>query len=537
MLNSVFLFSLCSHGRRQVFSCLGIKCAVDYFVERGHKQITAFVPAWRKEMSNPNNQITDPHILKELEEMGYLVFTPSRRTDRKRIVSYDDRFIVRLAMETNGIILSNDYFRDLLKENESWRDTIENRVLPYTFVENFLMIPDDPLGAKGPTLDEFLTCSSVTEHPSCPKPEQSKSVTEKKMCKFYPKCTFGNKCAFRHPDGNLDTKEETPPPRRENLGTKVTFNDLHRVPAGSSYAHAVGNTAVDEPPRRESVTRVGYGEVPNKMMHQHSGGCLFSPHRHDIQTEQSSKNSVFAATRNQMPPAAGLLPRDSLVHSMSHSPSARHNSFPPTQQSMMYSGHLAQQHSGPLQQQQQQHSGPLSQQYNAHVSQQQHSGPLSQQHSGPLPPPYQADIRTSGGNYGMMHQQQPRQQQQHYMHQMHNPRPMMSHDPRYSQQPVNSYGHSMYPPGYALSHSMMCHPSGMNHRVAVPHHMAPYEHFERDSKPMMNDDHHSTLVKQATSLLQGLTSEPIEPKVRNVLAKNPSLTDLDAIIDRVLEMD
>ena len=184
-VNSVLLFSLCSHGRRQVFSCLGIKCAVDYFVERGHKRITAFVPAWRKETNNPNNQITDPHILKELEEKGYLVFTPSRRTDRKRILPYDDRFIVRLAMETNGIILSNDYFRDLLRENESWRDTIENRVLPYTFVENFLMIPDDPLGAKGPTLDEFLTCSNVTNHPSCPKPEQTKPAAEKKMCKFY----------------------------------------------------------------------------------------------------------------------------------------------------------------------------------------------------------------------------------------------------------------------------------------------------------------------------------------------------------------
>ena len=537
MLNSVLLFSLCSHGKRQVFSCSGIKYAVDFFVERGHKQITAFVPAWRKETNNPNNQIMDPHILKELEEKGYLVFTPSRRTDRKRILPYDDRFIVRLAMETNGIILSNDYFRDLLKENESWRDTIENRVLPYTFVENFLMIPDDPLGANGPTLDEFLTCSSVTEHPSCPKPEQSKPVSEKKMCKFYPKCTFGNKCAFRHPDGNLDTKEETPPPRRENLGTRVTYNDRHKVPAGSSYAHAVGNT-VDEPPRREPVTRVRYGDMPNKVMHQHSGGCLYSQHGHDRQAEPS-KNSMFAATRNQMP--SGLLPRDSLAPNMPHSPSARHNSFPPTgHQPMIYPAHLQQQHSGPLQQQ---NSGPLSQQHSAHMSQQ-HSGPLSQQHnahmsqqhSGPLHPPYQGDIHTSSGNYAMMHQQQQQQsRQQRYMHQMHNPRSIMSHDPRYSQQP---YSHNMYPTGYAATHSMVRCPSSMGQRVAMPHHhMTPYEHFERDSKPLTSDDHHSTLVKQATSLLQGLTSEPIEQKVKNVLAKNPSLTDLDAIIDRVLEMD
>ena len=523
-----FAFSLCSHGRRQVFSCLGIKCAVDYFVERGHKQITAFVPAWRKETNNPNNQITDPHILKELEEKGYLVFTPSRRTDRKRILPYDDRFIVRLAMETNGIILSNDYFRDLLRESESWRDTIENRVLPYTFVENFLMIPDDPLGAKGPTLDEFLSCNAVTNHPSCPKPEQSKPAAEKKMCKFYPKCTFGNKCAFRHPDdGDLETKEE-PPPRRESSSARGLYNDRHKTPAGISYAHVVGAT-VDEPPRREPVarvgygdtsilprdTRVGYGDMP-KMMHHYprsdSGGRIYDQCRRDMQAESG-------AARNTPPQL--LVARDP---NLPHSPSTRHNSFPPSQQSMMYSPHLPQ-HGSHLS-----HSGPL--------QQQQHSGPLSQQHSGPLPP-YQADIHNGGGNYAIMHHQQQQQvrQQQHYMHHpLHTPqRPVMSHDVHYAQQPVNSYNPSMYPTGYA-SHSVV-HRGGMVHHVSVPHHMPPYEHFERDSKPLVNSDCHTTLVQQATSLLKGLTSEPVEPKVRFVLSKNPSLTDLDTIIEQVLEMD
>lgn len=492
---------------------MGIKYAVDYFVERGHKQITAFVPAWRKETHNPNNQITDPHILKELEEKNHLVFTPTRRTDRKRILPYDDRFIVRLAKETNGIILSNDNFRDLLKESESWRDTIENRVLPYTFVENFLMIPDDPLGANGPTLDEFLSCSSVTEHPSCPKPEQSKPAPEKKMCKFYPKCTFGNRCAFRHPDGNTDIKEETPS-RRENPSTRVTYNDRHKVSCGNSYARVVGNT-VDETPRRELVNRMGYNERP-KMMHQYrsdSGGNLYSQCGRDLQIE----NSMLVAARNQMPPAAKLLPRDGFVPpSMPpHSSSARHNSFPPSHQPMMYS-HIPQQHNSPLPQQQ--HSSHLSQQ---------HSGHLSQQHSGPL----HQDMRTNGGNYAMLQQQQ-QSRQQHYIHQM--PQSMVLPDPRYSQQPYN-----MYSTGYPMqrpSHSVV-HPSHMSHHVAISHHVPPYEHFERDSKPPMSDNHHSTLVKQATALLQGLTSAPIEPKVRVVLAKNPSLTDLDTIIDCVLEMD
>ncbi len=38
-----------SHGGKEVFSCVGIKLAVDWFRLRGHKQITVFVPQWRKE--------------------------------------------------------------------------------------------------------------------------------------------------------------------------------------------------------------------------------------------------------------------------------------------------------------------------------------------------------------------------------------------------------------------------------------------------------------------------------------------------------
>uniref|UniRef100_A0A3Q4H6Z1 Probable ribonuclease ZC3H12C-like n=1 Tax=Neolamprologus brichardi TaxID=32507 RepID=A0A3Q4H6Z1_NEOBR len=47
-----------SHGNKEVFSCQGIKLAVDWFLERGHRDITVFVPAWRKEQSRPDALIT-----------------------------------------------------------------------------------------------------------------------------------------------------------------------------------------------------------------------------------------------------------------------------------------------------------------------------------------------------------------------------------------------------------------------------------------------------------------------------------------------
>ena len=53
---------------------------------------------------------------------------------------HDDRYIVRLAAETDGIIVSNDNYRDLAKENEGFRKAIEERLLMYTFVNDRLFL-------------------------------------------------------------------------------------------------------------------------------------------------------------------------------------------------------------------------------------------------------------------------------------------------------------------------------------------------------------------------------------------------------------
>lgn len=66
------------HGNKEVFSCRGIKICVDWFRARGHKEITVFVPKWRKEASRPDNPVVDQEILGELERDRLLVFTPSR---------------------------------------------------------------------------------------------------------------------------------------------------------------------------------------------------------------------------------------------------------------------------------------------------------------------------------------------------------------------------------------------------------------------------------------------------------------------------
>uniref|UniRef100_A0A8C7E270 Uncharacterized protein n=1 Tax=Naja naja TaxID=35670 RepID=A0A8C7E270_NAJNA len=51
-----------SHGNKEGFSCRGIQLAVDWFLEKGHRDITVFVPTWRKEQSRPDAPITGNHF-------------------------------------------------------------------------------------------------------------------------------------------------------------------------------------------------------------------------------------------------------------------------------------------------------------------------------------------------------------------------------------------------------------------------------------------------------------------------------------------
>ena len=174
-----------SHGNNKVFSCKGIALCVEWFRKRGHKQITVFVPTWRKESAKPDNPIIDQHILNQLEAQGFLTYTPSRKVKGRRIVCYDDRFIIKLAESTDGVIVSNDNFKDLASENPKWRDVIEQRLLMYSFVNDMFMPPDDPLGRHGPTLDEFL---------------HKGTQTHRRVCPYGRRCTYGTRCKYHHPE-------------------------------------------------------------------------------------------------------------------------------------------------------------------------------------------------------------------------------------------------------------------------------------------------------------------------------------------------
>ncbi|CDQ60108.1 unnamed protein product [Oncorhynchus mykiss] len=242
-----------SHGNKEVFSCLGIQLAVDWFVEKGHKDITVFVPAWRKEQSRPDAPITDQDILRKLEKEKILVFTPSRRVQGRRVVCYDDRFIVKLACDSDGIIVSNDNYRDLQNEKPEWKKFIEERLLMYSFVNDKFMPPDDPLGRHGPSLENFLRKRPVV-------PEH-----KKQPCPYGKKCTYGHKCKYYHP-------ERANQPQRSVADELRAFAKLSAVKTMSEGALA--NVPTMQPAKSHGAgalnTRSASSPVPGSLQFTHS---------------------------------------------------------------------------------------------------------------------------------------------------------------------------------------------------------------------------------------------------------------------------
>lgn len=174
----------------------------------------------------------------ELEKERLLVFTPSRQVGGRRLVCYDDRYVLRLAAETDGVVVSNDNYRDLISENPEYRKIVEERILMYSFVNDRFMPPDDPLGRNGPKLDRFLRKPSSSGDASGLVPP----------CPYGKKCTYGNKCKYYHPErGNAPQKTIT-----ERLAEQAQ-RQLLEVKARSAAAAAGAPTRAKAALVREPV--------------------------------------------------------------------------------------------------------------------------------------------------------------------------------------------------------------------------------------------------------------------------------------------
>ncbi|XP_037829721.1 probable ribonuclease ZC3H12C isoform X2 [Kryptolebias marmoratus] len=292
-----------SHGNKEVFSCQGIQLAVDWFQERGHQNITVFVPAWRKEQSRPDAPITDQEILRRLEKEKILVFTPSRRVQGRRVVCYDDRFIVKLAYESDGIIVSNDNYRDLANEKPEWKKFIDERLLMYSFVNDKFMPPDDPLGRHGPSLENFLRKKPVM-------PEQ-----KKQPCPYGKKCTYGHKCKYYHPERGAQPQRAVADELRATAKTCVASKNQgdtglvksHSVPAGTIEAKKGAPKRQSDP----SIRALSYSDAEEKLLAK-------------SRAEGHSNMSPALAG----PPSGLSLPQDQQSRAVTHLSAPGHELYP-----------------------------------------------------------------------------------------------------------------------------------------------------------------------------------------------------------------
>ncbi|XP_062270593.1 probable ribonuclease ZC3H12C [Scomber scombrus] len=315
-----------SHGNKEVFSCQGILLAVDWFLERGHHDITVFVPAWRKEQSRPDAPITDQEILRRLEKEKILVFTPSRRVQGRRVVCYDDRFIVKLAYESDGIIVSNDNYRDLANEKPEWKKFIDERLLMYSFVNDKFMPPDDPLGRHGPSLDNFLRKRPIM-------PEQ-----KKQPCPYGKKCTYGHKCKYYHPERGAQPQRAVADELRASAKTCVTTKNQgdtglvksHSVPAGSIEARKSAQKRQSDP----SIRALSYSDAEEKLLAK--GRVESQKNSMCGSSSSSSSNSSSCSASITMSPAPGgppsslSLPQDQQCRAATHGllPAPSHDLYP-----------------------------------------------------------------------------------------------------------------------------------------------------------------------------------------------------------------
>jgi len=142
------------HGNRR-FSWRGLELAVDQLRKKGHTEVFIVLPKSREGATHQS--VNDFRIMRRLCDAGCLVWAPARRNIDGRCLSpYDDRFVIRTALLKEAAIVSNDQYRDLMRENADWKKYICDNLLMFTWVDDTLMLPEDPLGRDGPSLDQFL---------------------------------------------------------------------------------------------------------------------------------------------------------------------------------------------------------------------------------------------------------------------------------------------------------------------------------------------------------------------------------------------
>lgn len=134
----------CEHGQG-VFSTQGLPLAVKYYKSIGFNKIVAFLPDHYLTQHFPD-PLQDWTQLEALVEQKILVPTPA--------ADYDDLYIVQFARKNNGVIVTNDKYRDVPL---AFKDPEER-----TIVSNWIKLNRIPFKFSG---DQFEERIAAKRHP------------------------------------------------------------------------------------------------------------------------------------------------------------------------------------------------------------------------------------------------------------------------------------------------------------------------------------------------------------------------------------
>jgi ribonuclease ZC3H12 len=128
------------HGDHQSFSVEGLLSALNYFENLGY-EVKGVLPKEIRPVHR--SKCTNLRLLQQLRDDGKIIESGS----------CDDCLLLELCSQRDGVIISNDNFREF---SDNYRTVISSRVVGYAFCYDHFMLPIDPYGPNGPLLKSIL---------------------------------------------------------------------------------------------------------------------------------------------------------------------------------------------------------------------------------------------------------------------------------------------------------------------------------------------------------------------------------------------
>ena len=114
-------------GNGEDFVIEALEIVYNWFSSRGH-DVVIIIPQSVKSRLMGAQRWADVEKLNNFEKANILYYSPSKKTDERSWDCYDDRYIVEFAARKKAIVVTKDYYRDVLKENNpDFNDQIRER--------------------------------------------------------------------------------------------------------------------------------------------------------------------------------------------------------------------------------------------------------------------------------------------------------------------------------------------------------------------------------------------------------------------------